>query len=154
MIEEVSVEQEIDQVFMHRPHVVLLGAGASRAALPDGDASGRLVPVMADILDAVPLKDLFDQAGVQVRENDFEEAYSRIAEDQDHSDLAQMIEKNVFDYFDSLKLPTVPTLYDHLLLSLREKDVIATFNWDPFLLQAAKRCRLLNGKIASHLTLK
>ncbi len=32
-----------------------------------------------------------------------------------------------------------PTLYDHLILSLRDKDVIATFNWDPFLIQAYRR---------------
>src|SRR5690606_32052274 len=30
-------------------------------------------------------------------------------------------------------------VYDYLLISLREKDVIATFNWDPFLMQAYRR---------------
>jgi cyclic nucleotide-binding protein len=30
--------------------------------------------------------------------------------------------------------PELLTLYDHLVLSLRPKDVIATFNWDPFLI--------------------
>jgi hypothetical protein len=33
-----------------------------------------------------------------------------------------------------LELPDHPTVYDHLLLSLRKKDAIFTFNWDPFLL--------------------
>jgi hypothetical protein len=28
------------------------------------------------------------------------------------------------------------TLYDHLVLSLRKKNYIATFNWDPLLLRA------------------
>ena len=140
----VSVEQEIDQVFSRTPHVVILGAGASRAALPNGDANGKRLPVMTDFLDLVPrVKDYFAQAGIQVDEDGFEEAYSRIAEDPAHSELASKIEKAVYDYFGSLVLPLTPTLYDHLLLSLRGKDVIATFNWDPFLLQAAKRCRLL-----------
>jgi hypothetical protein len=40
-----------------------------------------------------------------------------------------------------MRLPPEPTLYDLLLLSLREKDVIATFNWDPFLAEAVKRNR-------------
>ena len=39
-------------------------------------------------------------------------------------------------------MPSVPTLYDYLLLALRKKDVIATFNWDPFLSLAAKRCAI------------
>ena len=46
----------------------------------------------------------------------------------------------IHDYFHSLRIPPTPTLYDHLLLALRKKDVVATFNWDPLLLQAAKRC--------------
>ena len=33
-------------------------------------------------------------------------------------------------------LPLKPTIYDYLIMSLRDKDVIATFNWDPFLFQA------------------
>lgn len=47
------------------------------------------------------------------------------------------------DYFENLELPDHPTIYDHLVLSLREKDVITTFNWDPFLIQAARRNRPL-----------
>ena len=34
-----------------------------------------------------------------------------------------------------------PPLYDHLVLSLRPKDVVATFNWDPFLWNACQRNR-------------
>jgi len=32
-------------------------------------------------------------------------------------------------------------MYDHLLLSLRPKDIVATFNWDPFLFDAWTRNR-------------
>lgn len=38
-----------------------------------------------------------------------------------------------------MEIPTEPTLYDYLVLSLRKKDIIATFNWDPLLLQAMRR---------------
>jgi hypothetical protein len=38
-----------------------------------------------------------------------------------------------------MELPDEPTIYDHLVLSLRNKDFIATFNWDPFLVQAIRR---------------
>lgn len=50
------------------------------------------------------------------------------------------MEKRVHNYFSSLELPDNPTIYDYLVLSLRRKDVIATFNWDPLLVQAWERC--------------
>lgn len=80
------------------------------------------------------------EAGVKVDENDFELTYSRMAKNGEHSAVAATIETEIYNYFDSLRLPPTPTLYDHLMLALRKKDVIATFNWDPLLLQAARRC--------------
>ena len=35
------VEQEINQIEVGKPHVFILGAGASYAALPNGDESGK-----------------------------------------------------------------------------------------------------------------
>jgi len=37
---EVSKEQEINQIKMGRPHVVILGAGASYASFPNGESPG------------------------------------------------------------------------------------------------------------------
>ncbi|MCR5517040.1 MAG: hypothetical protein K6F17_00535 [Lachnospiraceae bacterium] len=37
------------------------------------------------------------------------------------------------------KLPDTPTIYDYLVMGLTRKDLIATFNWDPFLVQAIGR---------------
>ena len=42
----------------------------------------------------------------------------------------------IYSYFSTLELPDEPTIYDYLVMSLRDKDAIATFNWDPFLYQA------------------
>jgi hypothetical protein len=53
---EWSIEDEIGQVMMFRPHVVILGAGASRAAFPEGDADGKVLPLMADLIDALGLR--------------------------------------------------------------------------------------------------
>lgn len=33
------------------PHVVILGAGASKAAMPDGDKSGKMIPLMDNLPD-------------------------------------------------------------------------------------------------------
>jgi hypothetical protein len=47
--------------------------------------------------------------------------------------------KMIHDYFAVMQLPDVVTIYHRLVLSLRPKDIIATFNWDPFLFEACRR---------------
>lgn len=46
-------------------------------------------------------------------------------------------------YFSDLELPEHPSICDYLVLGLKAKDVIATFNWDPFLMQAHQRNRAI-----------
>src|SRR2546426_6693779 len=127
---EKSVADEIAQVSMGRPHVVLLGAGASRAAFPNGERNGRRLPLMLDFADIVPVAPIFAEAGIPLGGRNFEDAYTELALAADKTSLRDAVERVVFDYFASLELPDTPTLYDHLVLSLRPKDVIATFNWD------------------------
>ena len=71
--------------------------------------------------------------------SDFEAFFSDLYEENPENPLLAKLESLVREYFAILELPPSPTIYDYLILSLREKDFIATFNWDPFLLQAAKR---------------
>ncbi len=136
---EFTREQEIQQVERGAPHVVILGAGASRAAFPDGEKNGRLLPLMADFCEVVPIGEVLDPFGIPHEGRDFEELYSELTRDEGLHDVCSQLEAVVYRYFDSLELPDEPSLYDHLILSLRPKDVIATFNWDPFLIQAASR---------------
>ena len=61
------------------PHVVLLGAGASRAAFPDGDRASRRVPLMDDLVDIVELKQEIEDTGESFENGDnFESIYSRL----------------------------------------------------------------------------
>jgi hypothetical protein len=124
---------------MTAPHLVILGAGASRAAMPQGDRNGRQLPLMDDLVDTLGLRDMLSRAGVDPAIRNFEEIYSQLAAEAKHAACVAKIEKAVTDYFAPMQLPDEPTLYDLLVLSLREKDMIATFNWDPFLLQAVER---------------
>jgi len=137
----VTKEQEIQKVFMGRRHVVLLGAGASRAAFPEGDRHGRRLPLMKDFADIVPVREIIEEAGGDTK-LDFETTYSQIAADPGKKSYRARLEDVICEYFEFLRLPDSPTLYDHLVLSLRDKDIIATFNWDPFLLQAVNRSGL------------
>jgi hypothetical protein len=136
---DISVAEEIAQVTVGRPHVVLLGAGASRAAFPQGEQHGRQLPLMADFADIVPINPVLGDAQIKWNGRNFEDIYTEIDSDVNKLSIKNAIEDTVLQYFVSLGLPDEPTLYDHLLLSLRPKDVIATFNWDPFLIQAASR---------------
>jgi len=126
----------------HSPHVVILGAGASLAACPRGDRNGRKLPVMANLVRVLCLEPLLKKAGLEadVGQN-FELIYDRLASDDRLKDVRLELDAAVSCYFASLELPETVTLYDQLLLSLRPKDLIASFNWDPFLLQAYARNR-------------
>lgn len=147
----VTPEEEIAQVQIGKPHVFLLGAGASRAALPDGDANGKKLPVMADFLEIVPVAPILDRAGVEYGGRNFEEVYGDLCTDPDRADVRAELDQEVFEYFHRLELPPEPTIYDLLFVALRPKDVIATFNWDPFLLQAEERTREIRGEGAPYL---
>lgn len=134
---EGTVEEEIATVRMDRPHVFLLGAGASRAAFPHGDGSGHKLPLMADFSSVLGLETLLDSWGMDHSRN-IEDIFTELHADGE-ADRLQALEAAVEAYFGKLTLPPEPTIYDHLLLSLRDKDLVATFNWDPFLIQAYRR---------------
>lgn len=119
--------------WIQKPHVVLLGAGASLSAFPHGDANENILPLMANIVDVIGLAKIFKNAGLDVTQN-FETIYPTLKKD-----MKQAVEDKILTYFSDLKLPSKATLYDKILLSLRGKDAVFTFNWDPFLYDAYER---------------
>jgi hypothetical protein len=124
---------------IQRPHLFILGAGASYAAFPKGDKKGIRLPLMYNIVDVVGLRPILQKAGISYNNENFETLYSGLVAGGQHPECVAEMESAIFDYFAQMELPDEPTLYDHLVLSLRPKDVIATFNWDPFLIQAVAR---------------
>lgn len=60
-----------------RRHVVILGAGASLATLPDGDLNGKRLPIMNNLINIVGLEDLVSQFG---KTSNFEDVYSELYE--------------------------------------------------------------------------
>jgi len=99
------------------PHVVILGAGASRAACPDGDANGKTLPVMADLVQMVGLQPLLQAAGVRHELGEsFEILYEKIASNPAHAELARAIETTIREYFAGIVMPRRATVYDRLLL--------------------------------------
>ena len=125
------------------PHVVILGAGASLAAFPGGDSNGRRLPLMRNLVEILGLKPLLAEYGITEGFEDFESLYDGLATAGAAPGLLPRLESAVREYFQQLVLPEEATIYDRLLLSLREKDLVASFNWDPFLPLAFKRNRHL-----------
>jgi hypothetical protein len=139
-VHQVTKEQEIQQADQGRPHLFILGAGASIAATyPNGDKNGKKLPSMDNFLELLELNELIDSTGLTFASKNFEDIYSAIHASCEHQEILEELEKRVYSYFYELELPEKPNIYDYLVLSLREKDFIATFNWDPFLAQAILR---------------
>src|SRR5690348_2272984 len=63
---------------MQRPHVVILGAGASVAACPAGDRNGRRLPTMDNFIEILGLGSLLKRSGVASKPENFEAVYSSL----------------------------------------------------------------------------
>jgi len=111
------------------PHVVLLGAGASIACILNGDKNGNKISAMEGIRKCIDLN------WYKGNKSNIEEIYQEL-DDKDRS----YFENQLFYYYCKFQIPDNPTVYDHLLVSLTQKDLIASFNWDPLLIQAYQRC--------------
>lgn len=146
-LHSVTRESEIGNPRAGRPHFLLLGAGASRAALPHGDRNGRDLPLLRDVATDLGLAAVFPQDLRRLAVTDFEAAYSRLYE-RDRAKVVPL-ENAITDYFGELRLPDEANLYDAMLLSLRPKDAIFTFNWDPLLF--ISRVRLNQLGLDDHL---
>ena len=118
-------------------HIVILGAGASIAAtLRDPELNGLKLPSMNNLPDVVGLNGILNQFPQELICQNFEATYSNIVEYDPNNPYLKVMNDMIYSYFQSLELPMKPTIYDYLVMSLRDKDIIATFNWDPFLYQA------------------
>ena len=121
------------------PHVLLLGAGASVAAFPNGDRNGVKLPLMNTLIEVLGLESTIAKYGLPYDGINFEMFYDALFQCEKYPELVREINECVENYFNKMNLPDEATLYDYLVLSLRSKDIIATFNWDPFLAKAFQR---------------
>lgn len=135
-------EKEISQFenyYLKKPHLVILGAGATMATIPNGDKFGKKSSCMNNFLSELGLQNLLDGIDIHTNSTNIEKIYSELHERSDCSKVVRKIEDTIYDYFSSLVIPDNVTIYDLLILSLRKKDCIATFNWDSLLVQAYNR---------------
>ena len=94
---------------------------------------------MNTLVEVTGLATLLEARGIHPDIENFESFYSDLASTAANEPLILEIQEKIRSYFSSLQISENPTIYDYLLLTLRKKDVIATFNWDPLLAQAHER---------------
>jgi len=77
---------------------------------------------------------------LNTKSDNLEDIYMEMYERNDCEVQRRQLEDAIEKYFCQFELPDKPTIYDLLVLSLTKKDLIATFNWDPLLVEAYTRC--------------
>lgn len=130
-------------------HVVILGTGASIASCNNNpEKNYKKVPLLKNIHEIIDIDDELKKISNTLKSsNDFECIFSHIYDNNPVDEIISKLEFKIYNYFNEFKLPETPTIYDILILALRDKDIIASFNWDPFLWQAYLR----NKKITKNL---
>lgn len=152
----INKDEEIEDLYKHKekqPYLVVLGAGATMAAIENGDKNGKRSAVMDGFLDKIGMETILNGITLDYKGNNLEEIYSELHNKPQYKDVVDKIEMGIIEYFSDMELPDNLTIYDYLVISLSKKDCIATFNWDPLLMQAYNRMRKITGDLPEMLFL-
>ena len=143
--------EEYEYYMKNRPHVVILGAGASCATIPNGDKNGKKISAMSGFIDKLGLHDILNSVTLATESDNLEDIYmeldERSANETNCQKVKEKLETTIWNYMSSYELPDEPTIYDFLIMSLTGKDLIVTFNWDPLLVQAIGRMQRFTKNI-------
>ena len=116
-----------EKIMKERPHVVILGAGASCAAIPNGDKAGRKISAMNGFIEKLGLSELLSRVKLMTKSDNLEEIYMELDErsncEKDCENVKLELEQCIFSYMSGYKIPDGPTIYDYLVLSLTSKDL-------------------------------
>lgn len=137
--EDKEIEENYKRYVLGRPHIVILGAGATMAAIPNGDRNGKRCSVMKGFIENMGLTDLLSSVDFKTDSDNLEEIFSELKNRPECNDIVTELENRIISNFAEFIIPDEPTIYDYLLLSLRSKDYIFSFNWDDLIIQAYQR---------------
>ncbi len=105
-----------------RPHVVILGAGASCAAIPNGDKNGKKISAMKGFIEKLGLKNIISSLSLDTTSDNLEDIYMEISEKSTPGSIYEKakleLETKIYEYISEYTIPDNPTVYDFLILSL------------------------------------
>lgn len=119
-----AIYNEIIKNMKTRPHLFILGAGATKATIPNGDKNGRKSPVMNNFLQEIGQENLLREVSLKKQSNNIEDIYSELVEDPEYAETVSKIEAAIISHYQQMEIPIEPTLYDYLILSLRKKTAL------------------------------
>ncbi len=98
---------------------------------------------MSGFIESLGMTEILEEVELKTSSTNLEDIYSELHSRPECDAIRKELDSRIRAYFSELELPDEPNIYDLLLLALRKKDIVATFNWDPLLLQAYQRaCRV------------
>ena len=71
---------EYEYYMKNRPHVVILGAGASCAAIPNGDKNGKRISAMSGFIDKLGLTNIISKVKINTASDNLEDIYMELDE--------------------------------------------------------------------------
>lgn len=103
-----------------RPHVVILGAGASCAAIPKGDKNGKKISAMRGFIDELGLRKVLDRVELHTKSDNLEDIYmeldSRSHEEPECNKVKYELDSSIRRNMSEYQLPDEPNIYDFLVL--------------------------------------
>lgn len=94
---------------------------------------------MKGFIENMGLTDLLSSVDFKTDSDNLEEIFSELKNRPECNDIVTELENRIISNFAEFIIPDEPTIYDYLLLSLRSKDYIFSFNWDDLIIQAYQR---------------
>ena len=73
-------DDKYEYITKSRPHVVILGAGASCAAIPKGDRNGMKISAMRGFIDKLGLSDVLKSVSLKTQSDNLEDIYMELDE--------------------------------------------------------------------------
>lgn len=120
-------------------HLVILGAGSTIAAIPDGDRNGMRAYTLNNFLEDPFYADFLASLDSKYQNLNIEEMCTKMySEDRQ---LYEAFERLIRNKYASLELPNGFNLLERLIMSLTSDDAIISFNWDDLIIQAYNRAK-------------
>ena len=104
---------DIVELMRKRPHLFILGAGATKATIPNGDKYDRQSPVMENFLREIGIESLLNGVKLKTKSHNIEAIYSELVTKPEYTigvnDFGfsgtkdEVLEKMGFDYESILK---------------------------------------------------
>lgn len=92
-----NINEKYELYMKKRPHVVILGAGASCATIPNGDKYGKKISAMSGFIEKLGLSDIISKVVIKTKSDNLEDIYMELDErsksEDDCKEVKEELEK-------------------------------------------------------------